>query len=79
MNCCDARSTLPLLLDGQLAAGERAAAVEKAMACGLCRAELNAMAQNDATLRRALAQQVAQVPAGYFEDFAPRLLAKLDD
>jgi hypothetical protein len=78
MNCCDARSTLPLLLDGQLAAGERAAAVDKAMACGLCRAELAAMAQNDAALRRALAAQMAHVPAGYFEDFAPRLMARLD-
>ena len=43
MTCCAARSTLPLLLDGQLAAGERSAAIDKAMACQLCRAELTAM------------------------------------
>ncbi len=78
MNCCDARSALPLLLDGQLAAAERAVAIDKAMACQQCRAELSALAQNDAALRRALTAQAAAVPAGYFDDFWPRLAARLD-
>jgi hypothetical protein len=78
MSCCDARPTLPLLLDEQLAAGERAAVLEKLVACGLCRAELAALAENDAALRTALAVQAEAVGARYFEDFGPRLAAKLE-